>query len=59
MHSGYLSLGIAAVVLADTGEIGFGSVVAELSLLLSAVTGVGLLAGLFAVTGVLVVALLH
>ena len=59
MHSGYLSLGVAAVVLADTGEIGFGSVVAELSLLFSVVAGVGLLAGLFAVTGVLVVALLH
>jgi len=59
MHSDCLSLGVVAVVLADTGEISFSGVVAEFSLLFSVVASVGLLAGLFAVTGVLVVALLH
>jgi hypothetical protein len=59
MHADYSSLvAISAVILADTRQIGSGGVVAELSLLFSVVTRVGLLTGLFAVTGVLVVSLL-
>jgi len=59
MDSTGLSFVVVAVGFTDAGKIGFGGVVAKFAFLLSVVASVGLLAGLFAVTGVLVVALLH
>jgi len=49
---------VVGFVFTDAGKIGSGGVVAKFAFLLSVVASVGLLAGLFAVTGVLVVSLL-
>ena len=58
MDSTGLSFAVVGVGFTDAGKIGSGGVVAKFAFLLSVVASVGLLAGLFAVTGVLVVALL-